>query len=141
MPTNKRNVLYIRCSDGRSRRPEEIREHCVHQIRLPGGVLNPIYCSGHFGSDIPQSVWHAKLVFDIDTMVELKAPDEIIVASHSHCGAAQAIGFTDQQVSEAHLEWGKFLAERYPNILVRVLHEIHSECGEHHDGYIDLKAA
>ena len=141
MPTSKRNVLYIRCSDGRSRRPEEIREHCVHQIRLPGGILNPDFCAEHFGPSIVLSVWRKKLLFDIDTMVGLKAPDEIIVASHAHCGAAHAINFTEEQVSAAHLEWGNLLAERYPYILVRVLHEIHSECGEHHDGYIDLKAA
>jgi carbonic anhydrase len=139
MPATKRNVLYVRCSDGRSRRPEEIREHCVHQIREPGGILSSIFYAKHLGRSVND--YEEVLAFKIAAMVQLKAPDEIIVASHAHCGAAEDIGLTNEEVAHAHLEFGRKLQERFPHIKVRALHEQHSECGEHHHGHVDLSVA
>lgn len=134
MPSSKRNILYIRCSDGRSQRPKDIREHCVHQIRLPGGILFPELCAKHEGR-LLKVLLEGAFMFAIKIMVQLKKPDEIIIASHDNCGAAIDIGLTDEQIKRKHASLGSKLRGWFPNIQVKVLHEKHSDCGEHHHGH------
>ncbi len=74
-------------------------------------------------------------LFAVEVMVDLKAPDAIYVMSHNDCGAAKAIGFSDSAVKQAHAAFGKTLQEKFPNIPVYVMHELHSMCGEHHHGH------
>ena len=131
MPTTRRNILYIRCSDGRSRRPESIREHCVHQIRAPGGILNPLYRAQNTTTDVSEEALAVLFLEDIETMVKLKNPDEIIVASHHDCGAAAALGYTHEEILQRHRVFGFELRERFQHITVTVMHETHSECGEY----------
>lgn len=133
--TQKPDTLYIRCSDGRTRRPENIQEHCVHQIRPPGGILDPDYKEKFFPRRLESGVLHELLLFEIETMVKLKAPQRIVVASHNHCGAGQALGLTLKEIKEKHQEWGRLLRKRFPHIPVEVLHERHSECGLQHEGH------
>lgn len=45
---NRRNRLKIRCSDGRSRKPDRLRGDFIHEIRLPGGILFPDLCAQQF---------------------------------------------------------------------------------------------
>ena len=118
-----RNILYLRCSDGRSRRPEDIRGHCVHQIRLPGGVLNADFCSCK--TDTPVSVEDLRelTMIQIRTMVGLKNPDEIILASHDRCGAADALGLTHLEVVSRHEDWKRVLEAEFPDISISVVHE------------------
>jgi carbonic anhydrase len=137
----KPDTLYIRCSDGRTRRPSNIHEHCVHQIRQPGGILNPDYKEKFFTHKLENGVLQELLMFDIAEMVKLKAPHRIIIASHNHCGAGQALGLTLQEIKARHQEWGQRLRERFPNIPVEVLHEKHSECGLHYDGHEEISDA
>jgi hypothetical protein len=134
VPTSKRNILYIRCSDGRSQRPKDIREHCVHQIRLPGGILFPELCAKHQGW-LLRSLIKGVVMFAIEIMVKLKQPDEIILASHDDCGAAMDIGLDTEQVKRKHRTLGERLKEKFPDIKICVLHEKHCESGEHHYGH------
>lgn len=71
----------------------------------------------------------------IEVMIRLKSPEKIYLMSHNYCGAAEAIGVSDDQMKRAHAEYGELLKKRFPHIPVIVLHECHSECGEHHDGH------
>jgi carbonic anhydrase len=79
------------------------------------------------------------LLEDIMTMVALKQPVEIVIASHSDCGAAAAVGLSEEQVQYAHISWGDKIEELFPDIKVTVLHEDHSSCGEYHYGHSALK--
>jgi carbonic anhydrase len=131
---SKRNILYIRCSDGRSQRPADIRNHCVHQIRLPGGILFPQLCAKHEGR-LLKKILQEVFMFAIEIMVKLKKPDEIILASHDDCGAAADIDLDTEQVKRKHRALGERLKDKFPNIKVRVLHEKHCESGENHYGH------
>ncbi len=119
----RRNILYLRCSDGRSRRPEDIREHCVHQIRLPGGVLNADFCSCKTDTPVSLEDLRELTMIHIRTMVSLKNPDEIILASHDRCGAADALGLTHKEVVSRHKEWQRVLEAEFPDISISVVHE------------------
>ena len=59
-----------------------------------------------------------------------KSPDEIILASHSDCGAAIALGFEHDTVKARHVTLGNRLRKRFPHITITVLHEEHTESGE-----------
>ncbi len=143
--SNKKNVLKIRCSDGRSRKPDDIRGNFIHQIRLPGGILFPDLCAQQFSHPLKRAVVSKLLrraqLFAIDVMVNLKAPETIYIMSHCNCGAAEAIGVTDAEVKVRHAAFAAELRTRFPHIPVVALHERHSICGEHHDGYEDLSSA
>lgn len=138
----KKDVLKIRCSDGRSRKPDEIRGNFIHQIRLPGGILFPDLCAQQFSSKWKQAVVSKLLrrvqMFAIEVMVNLKSPDKIYLMSHNHCGAAEAIGVSDLGVRSAHKKFGEALQKRFPHIPVVVIHDKHSECGEYHDGHDEI---
>jgi len=134
MPEYKRNILYIRCSDGRSKRPEELNGHWVHQIRLPGGILFPELCSKHEGV-LLRPLIKSIVGFAIRIMIRLKQPDEIILASHDDCGAAADVGLDTEQVKRKHRSLGERLKAEFPHIKVSVLHEKHCESGEHHYGH------
>jgi hypothetical protein len=135
----KGNVLKIRCSDGRSRKPDEIRGDFIHQIRLPGGILFPDLCAQQFKNRWKRAVVSKLLrrvqMFAIEVMVNLKSPKKIYVMSHNHCGAAEAIGVSDAQARRAHKEFAQELQNRFPHIPVIALHDLHSECGEYHNGH------
>ncbi len=146
LSNKKLNFLKIRCSDGRSRKPDEIRGNFIHQIRLPGGILFPDLCAQHLFTNKWKQAVVSKLLrrvqlFAIDMMVKLKSPDKIYVMSHNHCGAAEAIGVSNTEVKRVHLEFGNELRQRFPHIPVVVLHDPHSECGEYHNGHELLEAA
>jgi hypothetical protein len=134
VPTSKRNILYIRCSDGRSQRPPDIRDHCVHQIRLPGGILFPELCSNHEGH-ILKPLIREIMMFAINIMIKLKSPDEIVLASHDDCGAAIDIGLDVDDVKNKHKSLGEKLRKQFPLIKVRVLHEKLSSCEGHPNGH------
>lgn len=134
--TKKQDVLQIRCSDGRSRKSHEIRSNWVHEIRHPGGILFPDLCA--LANPGSEQTAEMSLLFAIDTMVQLKKPSEIICVFHTHCGAADAIGLTAQEIHAKHILWQDKLAKRYPDIKVRILHEAHSECGEYHHGHTEV---
>lgn len=129
MLKTKKNILYIRCSDGRSKRPLELQEHCVHQIRLPGGILFAELCAKHEGR-LMRVLLEGAFMFAIEIMMKLKSPDEIILASHHDCGAASDIGLDTDQVKRKHASLGTKLRKKFPNITVTVLHEAHSEDGD-----------
>ncbi len=134
--SEKRQILQIRCSDGRSRKPHEIRGNWIHEIRHPGGILFPDLCALALpGSEQTSEM---SLLFAINLMVERKQPDEIILVSHTHCAVAEAIGLSEHQVHAKHMFWCEKLAKMYPAIKVRILHEAHSECGEHHHGHVEV---
>lgn len=146
LPTsNKKNVLKIRCSDGRSRKPDDIRGNFIHQIRLPGGILFPDLCAQQFAHPLKRAVVSKLLrraqLFAIDVMVKLKEPEAIYIMSHQNCGAAEAIGVPDADVKAQHAAFAAVLRSRYPQIPVIALHERHSICGEHHDGYEEISSA
>ena len=119
----RRNILYLRCSDGRSRRPEDIRGHCVHQIRLPGGVLNADFCSCKTDTSVSLPDLRELTMIHIRTMVGLKNPDEIILASHDRCGAADALGLSHAEVVSRHEDWKQMLEAEFPDISITVVHE------------------
>jgi hypothetical protein len=145
---NRRNILKIRCSDGRSRKPDYIRGNFIHEIRLPGGILFPDLCAQQFKKTVVSKllrravcgILRRVMVYAIDIMVNLKAPDEIILMAHTPCGAAQVINLSEEAVKTKHLEWQNRLQKRFPTIPVIVLFEKHSECGEHHEGYEHIAA-
>lgn len=141
MLTSKRNILYFRCSDGRSRRPENILEHCVHQIRLPGGILFPELCESEARRRLVGTMVRRVVMFAIDVMIKLKSPDEIILASHSDCGAAIALGFEHETVKARHVTLGNRLRKRFPHITITVLHEEHTESGESREWEMPLQMA
>jgi proteasome lid subunit RPN8/RPN11 len=132
----KKEILKIRCSDGRSRKPGDIRGNWVHEIRQPGGILFPDLCALSISGSEQTS--EMTMLFAIDTMVALKKPEEIILVYHTHCGAADVMNFSESDVRNKHLAWKKRLSERYPGVTVRVLKESHSECGENHFGHEEL---
>lgn len=137
--TSKGNVLKIRCSDGRSRKPDEIRGNFIHQIRLPGGILFPDLCAQQFQNKWKQAVVSKLLrraqMFAIEVMINLKSPEKVYVMSHNYCGAAEAIGVCDAKAREAHASFAKELQRRFPHIPVVALHDLHSESGEYHHGH------
>lgn len=143
--SNKKSVLKIRCSDGRSRKPDAIRGNFIHQIRLPGGILFPDLCAQQFQNPWKKAVVSKLLrraqLYAIDVMVELKSPETIYIMSHCNCGAAEAIGFGDEVVKARHAAFAEELRKRFPSIPVVALHERHSACGEYHDGYEELSSA
>lgn len=134
------DVLYIRCSDGRTKRPDSILDKCTHQIRIPGGVLDANYMALTFAEQLSEGVHERLLMHRIKTMMGLKVPKKVIVASHAHCGAATALGFSAQKVAAIHKDWGKRIQELYPDAEVVVIHENHSECGFHREWEIPSKA-
>lgn len=140
--SSRKEVLKIRCSDGRSRKPDEIRGNFIHQIRLPGGILFPDLCAQQFENKFKRAVVSKLLrrvqLFAIEVMITLKSPETIYLMSHNHCGAAKAIGVTDEEMKRAHVAYAELLRKRFPHIAVVVLHDRHSECGEYHDGHEEI---
>jgi carbonic anhydrase len=133
------DVLYIRCSDGRTKRPDNILDKCTHQIRVPGGVLDADYMAMTFTEKLPEGVHERQLMHRIKTMMGLKVPKKVIVASHAHCGAATALGYNQRKVTAVHKEWVKRIQELYPDAEVTDIHENHSECGFHREWEIPEK--
>lgn len=123
------DVLYIRCSDGRTKRPDSILDKCTHQMRLAGGVLNAYFRAKFFEVRMSPENRFADQMQEIATMIGLKKPKKIIVASHAHCSAANALDLNHNEVLAIHEEWGARIREKYPHIEVEVLHEYHTECG------------
>jgi hypothetical protein len=168
MPGTKEDVLQIRCSDGRSRKANHIRDHLVHDIRLPGGVLFPDLCAySLLGSEqtfemsspiqaeiqskikelisliTPETgrvIGELVLLLSIRTMVDLKKPKKILLVYHNHCGAAEAINFTEVEVRNKLAFWRGKLGTFFPTIEVSILRETHSACGEHHHGHEDVES-
>jgi hypothetical protein len=58
--------------------------------------------------------------------------------SHNDCGAAHSMGVSDAEVKRRHAAFAKALQLKFPHIPVHVMHDMHSECGEHHHGYENL---
>lgn len=131
--TDQDDVLYIRCSDGRTKRPDSIYDKCTHQGRFAGGVLNAYYRANFFRVNLSLDDRIEDQMQEIETMIGLKKPKKIIVASHAHCGAAEALGYTHETVIAIHQEWGQRIREFYPEAEVEVLHEGHTECGTHRE--------
>lgn len=166
----RRQVLKAYCCDGRNRKPEELSQDCVHEIRLPGGVLFPDLCAhsltvceqtfemsedpmeieikNKIKSLIPITTTESAfligeiiLLFAFQVMQRLKEPKEIILGYHTHCGAAEAIGLTEEQVLIKMLDWQKRLTAMFPGIKIRILKEAYSICGESHFGHTELAYA
>ncbi len=163
---DRRNVLYIRCCDGRSRNFPELEGCLIHEIRLPGGVLFPDLCAHSlargeqtFEMKIPvgtamrrhivqmmnrmdkttaHTIGELVLLFSVDAIVGLKKPTRIYLATHSHCGAANIIGFNEADKVSRLLKYRVHFQQAYPDIDVRIINEEHSECGEHHMGHKDI---
>ncbi len=135
MPDSKRNILKIRCSDGRSRKPQAVREHFVHDIRLPGGILFADLCGQHFKRRVVDKLVRRAILYAVEVMVGLKKPDQVLVVAHSPCGAAEQLGLSEGAVIAAHRAWATRLKLRYPHLTVEVMIERHSDCGEHHHGH------
>jgi carbonic anhydrase len=74
----------------------------------------------------------------IRVMVALKNPERIILMSHTHCGAAQALRMSDRVVRQNYSVWKKTLSRAFPHIPIAVKHDRHSECGEHHHGHEEI---
>ena len=130
MPDGKiEDALYVRCSDGRTKRPDNIVEKCVHQVRKAGGVLNALFKFRFSRVKMSLADREDDQLEDIETMIGLKNPKKIIVASHAHCGAAQALNLNHEDVVAHHNDWADRIRARYPNIEVEVVHEWHTECG------------
>jgi len=127
------DVLYIRCSDGRTKRPDSILDKCTHQNRFAGGVLNAHFRAKFFRVNLSLDDRIEDQMQEIETMIGLKKPKKIIVASHAHCGAATALGLRHREVLAIHEEWGQRIRNLYPEIDVEVLHEKHTECGTHRE--------
>ncbi len=128
---NQNDVLYIRCADGRTKRPDNIQGLCTHQIRLPGGVLDPQYMHKTCSIELPLEAHEEMLRHRIRTMVGLKNPAKIIFASHADCGAGTALGLNHKDVVRIHQTWSKWAQKEFPNVPVEVVHENHSTCGQH----------
>ncbi len=164
--TKRTEVLKIRCSDGRSRKPGDIRDKWVHEIRLPGGILFPNLCAQSFLERCEQTFEMSALVDDeiqsrfhiliesitpetglvigeiivllaIKTMMDLKQVEEIILVYHTHCGAGDALGLKESDIYDICLKWQFLLCKLYP-VRIRILKEEHSVCGEHHFGHSEL---
>ncbi len=163
---DRRNVLYIRCCDGRSRNFPELEGCLIHEIRLPGGVLFPDLCAHSlargeqtFEMKIPVgnpmrqrivqmmnrmdettalTIGQLVLTFAVDAVMGLKNPTQIYIASHNHCGAANLIGFNEADTHRKLVEYKVLLQQSYPNVDVKILSERHSECGEYHMGHKDI---
>jgi hypothetical protein len=69
MTGTRGNVLKIRCSDGRSRKPDHIRCDWVHEIRMPGGLLFPDLCA--------HSVYGREQTFALSTPIDLAIQSQI----------------------------------------------------------------
>ena len=163
---DRRNVLYIRCCDGRSRNFPELEGCLIHEIRLPGGVLFPDLCAHSlaggeqtFEMKIPignpmrrhivpwmnkmdketaLAAGQSMLMFAVDAVMGLKKPTQIYLASHNHCGAANLIGFNEVDTNTKLVEYKVLLQQVYPDVEVKILSEKHSECGEYHMGHKDI---
>lgn len=81
------------------------------------------------------------LLFAFQVMQKLKEPKEIILGYHTHCGAAEALGLTEEQVLLKMLDWQKRLTALFPGIKIRILKEAYSICGESHFGHTELAYA
>ncbi len=162
----RENVLYVTCIDDRIKIPEELKGQRVNQLRLPGGILFPDLCAHSFlGGEqtfemkIPvgtamrrhivqmmnrmdkttaHTIGELVLLFSVDAIVGLKNPTRIYLATHSHCGAANIIGFNEADKVSRLLKYRVHFQQAYPDIDVRILNEEHSECGEHHMGHKDI---
>ncbi len=127
--TSTDDALYIRCSDGRTKRPDNILDKCTHQIRVPGGVLDPQYMKMSCTVDITLEVHEELLKHRIRTMVAIKNPRKIIFASHAHCGAGAALGLDEAEIKRIHKKWAIWARSEFPHIDVEQIHENHTECG------------
>ena len=130
----KKSVLFVGCADGRVCLPADLEEALVHRIQLPGGVLNP-QLPRVSGNPQTQQQLEEDYLFQIITMVSLKNPDEIVLASHHDCGAANGLGLSIEETIGATWAFKKTLSQQFPYLRIRVLHENHSKCGEFHHGH------
>lgn len=139
--TSQKSVLKIRCSDGLTTKPSEIKGKIVHEIRLPGGILFPDFCTFVASSNSEQTSemsFHFAIATAIAAIIDLKNPEQIILMAHTHCGAAMSMGLTEDSVMTRHYGWQKQLQKHYPSIPVRVLLEKHSACGTIREGHFEL---
>lgn len=130
---NQDDVLYVRCSDGRTKRPDTILDKCTHQSRFAGGVLNAYFREKFFRVKLTLDGRIDDQMQEIETMIGLKKPKKVIVASHADCGAAKALGYCHDDVLAIHEDWGRRIREFYPEAEVEVLHENHTDCGNHRE--------
>ncbi len=132
MPNNN-DVLYIRCSDGRTKRPDSILNKCTHQVRKAGGVLNALFKYRYSRVKMSFEDRENDQMEDFEAMILLKRPKKIVVASHAHCGVKEKLGLSHKDVLAIHEEWGERIRNFYPEGEVEVVHEKHTECGTHRD--------
>lgn len=160
---SRENVLLIYCSDGRGRKPHEIRGNVNHAIRLPGGLLFPNLCassltgdeqtfemSAPISRDIKQrinlllgsvtpstgfAIGELVLLLAIETMVRLKNPTQIILMYHSYCGAADSLRLGAEDIRTTYLRWKDMLGQHFPLIPITVTFDSHSSCGAEHFGH------
>lgn len=134
---HKRHVLKIRCSDGFTRKPLDLRGHCVHEIRLPGGILFADLCAQHVPKRrrVVSKLLQMAIRHAVTVMVSLKNPEEIILIAHTHCGAAEALALDTNANIERHAAWAAKLRTQFPHITVSVRFERHSVCGTEHHGH------
>lgn len=130
---NTDDVLYIRCADGRTKRPDNILGLCAHQERTAGGVLNAYFKARFSRVKLSLEDRIDDQMEDYETMIGLKKPSKVILASHAHCGAAGALGYTHEEVHTIHEEWAQRIRDFYLGVEVEVVHENHSTCGHHRE--------
>ena len=125
---SKEHVLVIRCSDGMTSKPEQIKKYWAHEIRLPGGILfSDLYARENSRADAHELLRNM-IDYAIETMVTLKSPCRIYLMAHNPCGAAGALGLDDQVVTEKLNRWQERIFDWF-SIPVEVIFEAHSECG------------
>lgn len=163
----RRDILKTFCCDGRNRKANEFIHDLVHEIRLPGGILFPDLCAhslpgnmqtSEMSDDPVQVLINNKikellprmrkenayvfgeiiLWFAINTMVCLKEPEEIVLVFHTHCGAAESMNMSEDEVFAKMLFWKRQISDMYPHIPVRILREAYSVCGESHFGHTEM---
>ena len=74
----------------------------------------------------------------VRAMVEIKNPARMILMPHTHCGAAQSLGFCDDTIRRKYLYWENIFNRSFPNIPIEIKLDQHCETGENHDGHVDL---
>ncbi len=126
---SRKQVLKIRCSDGLTTKPTDLYNKIVHEVRLPGGILFPELCAAHFQKKVVVKLLRGVILFAVQKLIDFKSPSEIILMAHDPCGTANILNMDRYQVFAKHLEWQMLLQKKYPHLLVRVMFEEHSACG------------
>jgi hypothetical protein len=161
------DVLHIYCSDGRSRKPDDVRGNLNHAIRLPGGLLFPNLCANsllggeqtfemsasidiEIANRINQlmqnitpetgfTIGELIILIAVKEMVRLKNPCRIILMTHTYCGAANALSLSETEICDIYAQWEQMLQGCFPDIPIEIKLDRHCETGEHHAGHEDLK--